>query len=244
MNEIDYDDHRGGGDGNRARGRWFLGGVRPAQSHWSETRQLLDAMAPDRERPWRLGQPSPPWRSADPSVRLLIQRIKESGERSSSTVCGRHARGRRGPDYLVAESVDLQARAVSGMMRGPGRSALPSKPEAARLAAARGFDDPADAATASVAADAMPRMTPGPIFHRCWHRRLRPRRLPAVARKAAGLEDDSAPRRPVRVRRHVPGQQAVPLYLTRRRSLPARAACPALCRHDIGEELLRRVGPR
>ena len=85
-------------------------------------RQLLDAMA-RLEGAVTSGQTALP--AADPSVRLLMQRIKEvAGQLDMLSIDMRAA----GVDERYAAAVEKEARAVSGMLRGPAlpRASQPS----------------------------------------------------------------------------------------------------------------------
>ena len=121
MNEIDYDAIEAAVT-ETVRGRWFLAEF-ARRNRLVETRQLLDAMG--RIEAAMGQQPAMP--SADPSVRLLIQRIKEVASQLGTVADDMREAGV--DDYLVA-AVDLQARAVAGMMRGgpPAKEVRPSSP--------------------------------------------------------------------------------------------------------------------
>ena len=93
------------------RGRWFLREF-ARRNRTVEMRQLLDAMA-RLEGVVTSGQTALP---ADPSVRLLMQRIKEvAGQLDRLSIDMRAA----GVDEHYAAAVEKEARAVSGMLRGP-----------------------------------------------------------------------------------------------------------------------------
>ncbi len=96
------------------RGRWFLGEF-ARRNRTVEMRQLLDAIARLESV---VAQPALP--SADPSVRLMIQRIKEVAG-TLEVIAGQLRVA--GVDERHAEAVEEQARAVSGMLRGPASAA-------------------------------------------------------------------------------------------------------------------------
>lgn len=102
------------------RGRWFLNEF-ARRNRMAETRLLLDAMA-RVEATVSAAQTAFP--SVDPSIRLLIQRIKEIAGQLDGL-----ARDMRddGIEDRHWTAVDLQARAVAGLMRGatPPKPALP-----------------------------------------------------------------------------------------------------------------------
>ena len=95
------------------RGRWFLAEF-ARRTRATDSQLLLEGMA-RLETLVRANQAQPPPQvSADPSIRLLIQRIKEIAARLEET--GRDMR-KAGADDEFCEAVDLQARAVAGLMR-------------------------------------------------------------------------------------------------------------------------------
>jgi hypothetical protein len=103
------------------RGRWFLSEF-ARRNRLAETRQLLDAMA-RIETAIASTQNALP--TADPSIRLMIQRIKEiAAQLGEVAVEMRDA----GVEEHFVSAVDLQARAVAGMMRAatPAREPLPA----------------------------------------------------------------------------------------------------------------------
>lgn len=127
MNEVDYEAIEAAVT-ETVRGRWFLAEF-ARRNRLAETRQLLDAMS-RIEAAVAGGQFSnnqtalPP---ADPSIRLLVQRIKEVASQLD-TMAGDMREA--GIDAHFVTAVDLQARAVAGMMRGAtpvARDALPAK---------------------------------------------------------------------------------------------------------------------
>ena len=127
MSEIDYEAIEAAVT-ETVRGRWFLAEF-ARRNRLAETRQLLDAMA-RLEATVTTGQPALP--SADPSIRLLVQRIKEIAASLGDTA--HEMRGAGVEEHLVAQ-VETQARAVAGMMRtgtpsapGAGRAPLEARP--------------------------------------------------------------------------------------------------------------------
>ena len=109
MSEVDYEAIEAAVT-ETVRGRWFLAEF-ARRNRVAETRQLLEAMA-RLEGAVMNGQMALP--SADPSIRLLVQRIKEISAGLGGIAGEMRAAGVE--DHLVA-AVDSQARAVSGLMR-------------------------------------------------------------------------------------------------------------------------------
>lgn len=105
------------------RGRWFLSEY-ARRNRLAETRQVLDAIA-RIETAVLAGQTALP--SADPSIRLLIQRIKEISAQLNGVAVELRAAG---IDDRLVEAVDMQARAVAGMMRSAAVGAPPPRSEA------------------------------------------------------------------------------------------------------------------
>ena len=94
------------------RGRWFLSEF-ARRNRSGEMRQLLDAMGRLEGTIAQRQNALPP--PADPSIRLLMQRVKEiAGQLDMLSIDLREA----GVDERFAAAVEKQARAVSGMMRG------------------------------------------------------------------------------------------------------------------------------
>ena len=127
MSEVDYEAIEAAVT-ETVRGRWFLAEF-ARRNRVAETRQLLEAMA-RLEATVSSGQPALP--SADPSIRLLLQRIKEIAMSLGDTA--HEMRGAGVEEHLVTQ-VESQARAVAGMMRtgtsssaGAGSPAVESKP--------------------------------------------------------------------------------------------------------------------
>jgi hypothetical protein len=113
------------------RGRWFLAEF-ARRTRAADSKLLLEGMA-RLETLVRASQAQlpPPQASADPSIRLLIQRIKEIAAQLEET--GREMR-ESGAGERFCQAVDLQARAVAGLMRtGPAPKA--SQPSAPAIAA-------------------------------------------------------------------------------------------------------------
>lgn len=107
------------------RGRWFLAEF-ARRNRIAETRQLLDAMGRIETAITAQHLPGP---AADPSVRLLMQRIKEIAGQLHGTADDMRAAG---VAPRLVDAVDLQARAVGGLMRNPvpaapTREALPER---------------------------------------------------------------------------------------------------------------------
>lgn len=135
------------------RGRWFLAEF-ARRTRAADSKLLLEGMA-------RLEtlvtasqtQLPPPQVSADPSIRLLIQRIKEIAAQLEET--GREMR-ESGAGERFCQAVDLQARAVAGLMRtGPApKASQPGAPAiAAPLAKPRETAIPAVAQSGAAARD-------------------------------------------------------------------------------------------
>ena len=125
MTEVDYEAIEAAVT-ETVRGRWFLNEF-ARRNRLAETRLLLDAMA-RLETTVAAQQTFLP--SADPSIRMLVQRIKEIAEQLDGL-----ARDMRkdGVEDRHWTAVEHQSRAVSGLMRSaaPARSAAP--PIEARL---------------------------------------------------------------------------------------------------------------
>ncbi len=118
LNEADYEAIEAAVT-ETVRGRWFLNEF-ARRNRAGELRQLLDAMS-RLEGAVASGQAAVP-PPADPSVRLLMQRIKEiAGQLDMLSLDMREA----GVDERFASAVEKEARAVSGMMRG---TTLPRPP--------------------------------------------------------------------------------------------------------------------
>ena len=115
MTEVDYEAIEAAVT-ETVRGRWFLNEF-ARRNRLAETRLLLDAMA-RLETTVAANQTMLP--SADPSIRMLVQRIKEIAEQLDGL-----ARDMRQDevDDRHWSAVEHQARAVAGLMR----SATPAK---------------------------------------------------------------------------------------------------------------------
>lgn len=101
------------------RGRWFLAEF-ARRSRVDEMRQLLGAFA-------RLEQVVCERASAaDPSIRLLVQRLKDVAQSLDRMVAEMRAQGL---DERFCAGVEMQARAVSGLLRLNNPSALPPRRE-------------------------------------------------------------------------------------------------------------------
>lgn len=143
-----------------ARGRWFLAEF-ARRSHVAEMKQMLDAMA-------RLEQvvSTPPATPADPSVRLLVSRLKQVGEQLGSLVADMRMAG---VDAYYCDGIETQARALGSLLRlnagaDPARLKAPAResirpeparslPPAAPAHAVRAFDE---RLAALAALDALP----------------------------------------------------------------------------------------
>ncbi len=154
MNEADYEAIEAAVT-ETVRGRWFLAEF-ARRNRMTETRQLLDAMA-RLEATVASGQTALP--SADPSIRLLLQRIKEIAA-GLGEVAG-EMRDAGVEDHFV-EAVDSQARAVAGMMRaatpalGGKPPALEAKPPALEAKPAPRLADPPRAEMPLASAQGLP----------------------------------------------------------------------------------------
>lgn len=139
------------------RGRWFLAEY-ARRSRVDELQQMLEGLA-------RLEQTvRDEHLPADPSIRLLVQRLKEVSQRLSSLATDMRANG-------IAETycsdIDTQARAVAGLLRGapqvkmePSRATL--TPEFLPAQAARTAPETAVAKPALPAASLPPSLTSRP----------------------------------------------------------------------------------
>lgn len=108
------------------RGRWFLKEF-ARRNRGAEVKLMLDAMG-RLETLVTAGQsqpalPAPP--SADPSIRLMVQRIKEIGGQLEGLAS---IMREDGIEAHFCEVVELQARAVAGLMR-TGTMAKPEVPQ-------------------------------------------------------------------------------------------------------------------
>jgi hypothetical protein len=90
------------------RGRWFLAEF-ARRGRANETRQMLDAIA-KLEQTVCEHHAMP----ADPSIRLLVQRLKEVAQ---NLIRAAGEMRQRGLDEQLCAEVEIQARAVSGLLR-------------------------------------------------------------------------------------------------------------------------------
>lgn len=90
------------------RGRWFLAEY-ARRSRVEEVRQMLDGLA-RLELTVREQQQLP----ADPSIRLLVQRLKDVSQKLETIAGGMRADG---VEAHYCADVETQARAVSGLLR-------------------------------------------------------------------------------------------------------------------------------
>lgn len=135
------------------RGRWFLAEF-ARRSRVDEMRQVLDAIGRLEQVVVDQRTPLP----ADPSVRLLVQRLKEVSRHLDSLALELR---RAGQDEALCKKIEIQARAVAGLLRVNGASEpLPEAarephrlPPAAPLVVPRG---PQPDTLQSVAPDALP----------------------------------------------------------------------------------------
>ena len=143
MSEDDYDAIEAAVT-ETVRGRWFLREF-ARRNRSGEMREILDAVA---RLEGSIGQAALP---ADPSVRLLMQRVKEIGGQLDRLA---HEMRGAGLEERFAGAVAEQGRAVAGMMRGP---ALPPRPAAKAEPLS---NSPAEPMRALPSAPVMPRPTP------------------------------------------------------------------------------------
>lgn len=132
------------------RGRWFLAEF-ARRSHIAEMRQMLDAVA-RLEQVVTINQAAAP---ADPSIRLLVSRLKEVSQRLGVTVEEMRAAGVE-EDYC--EDIETQARAIAGLLRLNGSPEPLKRPPG--LPPPR--PAPAQAAPVSPSPLAAPRESPKP----------------------------------------------------------------------------------
>ena len=167
MSEVDYETIEAAVT-ETVRGRWFLGEF-ARRNRTAELRPILDAMA-RIEGAVSAGQPALP--PADPSIRLLMQRIKEIAAQIETVSSEMREAG---VDGRFSDALDHQARAVAGMMRSPARGTVPSRPEPLRVEAP---SPPLAAPAAAVSTSALP---PAP-------RRMPRADLPVALTRPAGAE--------------------------------------------------------
>ncbi len=108
------------------RGRWFLAEF-ARRNRGAEVKLMLDAMGRLEDLVTRQAQAAALPPSADPSIRLMVQRIKEI---AASLEAAARAMRESGLEAAVWEPVDQQARAVAGLMRA-GAPAAPASGQAA-----------------------------------------------------------------------------------------------------------------
>ena len=109
------------------RGRWFLNEF-ARRNRAAELRQVLDAMGRLESAMAANGAAALP--PADPSIRLMMQRIKEiSGQLDALARDMREA----GVAENYPAALEHQARAVSGLIRGSVPRPLPAHPSDAKL---------------------------------------------------------------------------------------------------------------
>jgi hypothetical protein len=104
------------------RGRWFLAEF-ARRSHMDEMRQMLDAVA-RLEQVVTTNQMTP----ADPSIRLLVSRLKEVGAQLGRIVADMRAGSM---DEAYCGAIEAQARALGGLLRLNGAPDL-TKPRLPR----------------------------------------------------------------------------------------------------------------
>ena len=99
------------------RGRWFLAEF-ARRSRVDEMRQMLDAVA-------RLEQVVTEQRTVpgDPSIRLLVQRLKDVAQQLEGLVADMRAQGY---DEILCARIESQARAVGGVLRLNAPGSAPS----------------------------------------------------------------------------------------------------------------------
>ncbi len=118
INDVDYEAIEAAVT-ETVRGRWFLNEF-ARRNRTTEMRQLMAAMG-RLETMVASNQSQQALPSADPSIRLLIQRIKDiAGQMDGLARDMRDA----GVDERFCDAADLQARAVAGMMR----NTVPARP--------------------------------------------------------------------------------------------------------------------
>lgn len=118
------------------RGRWFLAEFE-RRSRAEEMRQMLEAIA-RLEQTVRDQQPMP----ADPSIRLLVQRLKEVSQTLDRLASEMRARS---IDEKFCASVETQSRAVAGLLRVNPAPAGAAPSGAPRIAAQNNPPSPAPA---------------------------------------------------------------------------------------------------
>ncbi len=135
------------------RGRWFLAEY-ARRSRVDEVRQMLDGLS-RLEQTMREQQQLP----ADPSIRLLVQRLKEVSQTLESLAGEMRADG-VGAHYC--SGIEVQARAVAGLLRSAPQVKLDA-PKAAEVGSAvRPAPSPAPAMPLGPVARSMPEPPPAP----------------------------------------------------------------------------------
>jgi hypothetical protein len=123
LNEADYDTIEAAVM-ETVRGRWFLAEF-ARRGRVDEMRQMLEAFA-RLEQVVREQQAAP----ADPSIRLLVQRLKDVAQSLDRMVAEMRALGL---DERLCGGIEMQARAVSGLLRLNNSPALPRREPAPAL---------------------------------------------------------------------------------------------------------------
>ena len=113
MSDVDYEAIEAAVT-ETVRGRWFLAEF-ARRNRGAEVKLMLDAMGRLETLVTAQAQPSLPPPSSDPSIRLMLQRIKEIAASLDAA-----AQAMREADVASAhwQLVEQQARAVAGLMRG------------------------------------------------------------------------------------------------------------------------------
>ncbi len=113
MSDVDYEAIEAAVT-ETVRGRWFLAEF-ARRNRGAEVKLMLDAMGRLETLVTTQAQPSLPPPSSDPSIRLMLQRIKEIAASLDTA-----AQTMRAADVAATywQPVEQQARAVAGLMRG------------------------------------------------------------------------------------------------------------------------------
>jgi hypothetical protein len=128
MTDVDYETIEAAVT-ETVRGRWFLKEFARRQ-RGAEVKLMLDAMNRLETLVAARQTALPPPPSADPSIRLMVQRIKEIGGQLEGLAS---IMREDGVEAHYCEIVELQARAVAGLMRTGTMAARPDAPPPARL---------------------------------------------------------------------------------------------------------------
>jgi hypothetical protein len=107
MSEVDYEAIEAAVM-ETVRGRWFLAEF-ARRSHLDEMRQMLDAVA-RLEQVVTANQAAP----VDPSIRLLVSRLKEVGTQLGRTLVDMRLQG---VDETFCAGIEAQMRALGGLLR-------------------------------------------------------------------------------------------------------------------------------